>query len=69
MLKKQLNKWQIFCKIVRVPEFYDPFTLQLGFGIMNFISLPEEGKPLSKKDYKGFFIEIVFWLPIYIKKH
>lgn len=34
------------------------------FGIFKFVRFPEEGGMISPKDYKGFIIRFMFWLPI-----
>ena len=64
-MDKKLNKWQIGIKIGRRMDRMDNLGWkQFQFYILKFISFPPEGEWISEKNYNGFWLKFMFWLPI-----
>jgi len=53
-MKKELNKWQIFIKWGEL--FYARNMRDFQFAILKITSFPQEGEMLTKKNYKGFWL-------------
>lgn len=62
---KQNYKWQLLFNIGRdYRRMIEVGWHTFEFGIVKFHRFPEQGEAYGPKDYKGFIIRFMFWLPI-----
>lgn len=59
-MKRELNKWQIGLKIAKTPPWSLGFKPYFRFYLLKLTEFPPEGEALSKKYYKGIFIDWAF---------
>jgi hypothetical protein len=54
MLKQEIGRWQFLLSLGNSPMLQ--YGKEFNFAILKFVSWPEEGKSVEKKNYKGFWL-------------
>ena len=67
-MKRILNKWQLELSFRKDYMYFLPNLYILIIGIYKFTSFPEEGKMITKSNYKGFRLVFKVILPITLSK-